>query len=214
MSLKSEIAELADWLAGQDEPKDAGEDPKALPRQDWEEVRKSLKQVTKTFTTLAGRYPPDDILGDLANDLRCEAENLADRAYSLGRRAHDKVTKDAAELTLDVERLTRKNAELKATVDRLEKRLEAAGAKGSPAAPPTPDQSSEESDDTQTDGQTDDREPKELITSALRSLATTRDKLLRVLPSDTVTLAFLEELDVLAEMALSWSQTMRRPVSG
>lgn len=101
MSLKSELAELIDWLTELTAGEPSSPHHESLPREDWQLVRDDLESAANSFKEACVLIPkpsdgsPRSVAADLAYDLSLEAQTLADRAYVLGRRARPKVDKSA-----------------------------------------------------------------------------------------------------------------------
>src|SRR5262245_52471630 len=103
MSLKSEVAELIDWLSERTTVEPSGATPTPLPRQDWHLVQDNLENAVGFFGSagdLVAKQPGQSaksVLADLAFDLANETQMLADRAYVMSRRAMPRAAKSADE---------------------------------------------------------------------------------------------------------------------
>lgn len=205
MSLKSEVAELIDWLSERS-TKEPGGSPTPLPREDWLLAREDLKSAVKAFTE-AGKlaanseHSAKSVLADLAFDLANETQVLVDRAFVLSRRARPKVAKSADELADELAAVSKRNKELTTQVANLKERvaeLEAGAAKVEAKV-------------------RKQAEPKVIgaadkVQSGQRSLATARDNLFNVTPAEQVVIDFAEDLDLLNDLIEGWRRVERRNV--
>lgn len=206
MSLKSEFAELIDWLAEITTDKPSAPDPQPLARDDWELVRDNLESAAKSFNEAGDLGPkpnkgsPRSVAADLAYDLSLEAQSLADRAYVLGRRARPKVDKSADELAKDLASKTTANQRLTSRVKNLEaevQRLEA----GAPRADPKP---------ASKPAAKEQKAAADHVDLGQRAVATARDNLFNVTPAEQAVLDFAEKLEVLNDLIAGWRRVSRR----
>jgi hypothetical protein len=217
MSVRTELEELARWISSLSE-KDAKPTPDVLPRKNWQDIDEDLTDASKKFANVRVEIltrHPRSFVADFAGDVSREAERLAFRAHLLSRRApptpkkppgqaHERDVEQALTHMLEVDHVFLKEPFLKEaekTQRRRRKREpeESEQEREHELAPPTP--------------------LAVLVERALGTVETARDKLRTVEGVggerelehlDDVTLAFEEELDVLAEMALSLQQHCKR----
>ncbi|MFB6722888.1 hypothetical protein ACFCV3_22105 [Kribbella sp. NPDC056345] len=205
MSLKSEVAELIDWLDERATKQPSGPPPTPLPREDWLLVRKNLESAVTAFNAagdLVAKEPQKSaksVLADLAFDLANETQILADRAYVISRRAGPKVTKTAEELTEELAIESKQNKDLTTTVATLKEqvaRLEA----GAPKAEAKVKKQVEHKDVG----------PADRVKSGQTSLTTARKNLFKVTPAEQVVVDFAEDLDLLDDLIEGWRRVERR----
>jgi hypothetical protein len=206
MSLKSEVAELIDWLEERTSVDSGDPESTPLPREDWLLVRDDIERAAKAFRS-AGDAVADQaeqstrsVLADLAFDLSNETQSLASRAYLLSRRAKPKVTKSTDELAKELESKTSANKRLTARVRNLESEVERLEA-GAPVAQPTPATPKETPVA---------KGPDDYIESGQKSLATARENLFNVTPAAQSVIAFSEDLEVLNDLIEGWMRVNRR----
>lgn len=192
MSFKSELEELVKWISELSESKEAEPTPEPLHREDWQAVDGTLQRASIKFgearLALLAENPPRSFLAEFARDLEREAEGLALRAHLLSRRAAPKPMPDPEKTRERVPpappaAATGAQPGGEEQVPRDPKK---------PAEPPAP------------------QSPADLVKSAGGTVETAHNKLEVVKHPDSVSKAFEEELDVLAEMTLSLRQQCER----
>jgi cell division protein FtsB len=205
MSLKSEVAELIDWLGELATKEPSGPPPIPLPREDWLLVRKDLERAVAAFREAGNLVAAQadqsakSVLADLAFDLANETQVLADRAFVISRRARPKVAKSADELAEELASVSKRNESLTTQVANLKEHVAAleSGAQKAEAKVRKPP------------------EPKVIVAadkvqSGQTSLTTARKNLFNVTPAEQVVVDFAEDLDLLDDLVEGWRRVERR----
>lgn len=186
MSVRTELEELVKWISELSEEETPAPEPEHLTRDVWEDVAGDLRRAAVMFAKarealLAAK--PKTPLAEFARDLERETESLAFRAQVLARRAKPKGD-EPRQMKVPAE--DQAAAQDQAPDAKAQDEASDAG-KATPAAGPKP---------------AAPKPPSTILRSAAKTIETAGTKI-DVEHPDEVIQTFDEELDVLAEMALS-----------